>query len=133
MALLLVDDDEDVRTIFADFLRDEGYDVLEASSSREAKQLLVEHGNSIALVLTDLRMPGETGIELAKYIHQHHADVAVVFISGDTRGADIGGEPLLRKPVSLDQLAATVSALAGQPAGETALDPGASAADIRDR
>lgn len=114
VTLLVVDDDEDVRALFADFLRDEGYEVLEASSAREAKERLAENAASIALVLTDLRMPGENGLDLVKYVHQQYLNIPILLMSGDTKGANTEGEPLLLKPISLDRLALAVGDLLNQ-------------------
>lgn len=116
MTLLVVDDDDDVRGMFADSLRGEGHWVLEASSAREAKERLAENATSIRLVLTDVRMPGENGLVLANHVDQHYPDIAVLLVSGEVNGADTGSYPIILKPVSLSRLASVVAdLLGGQP------------------
>ena len=62
--ILVVDDEEEVREILAETLEDFGYAVLTAASGEEALPVLV-HDRGVAMVITDVRMPGMSGLELA--------------------------------------------------------------------
>lgn len=70
-SILLVDDDEALRTILAEGLTGEGYSVSEACDGKEALNHLEAH--SADIILTDLAMPEMDGIELIRHLHEHHA------------------------------------------------------------
>jgi CheY-like chemotaxis protein len=98
-AILLVEDDVLVRFSTAEFLRDEGYQVLETADASEALSVLAT-GHSLALVLSDIRMPGSMdGVGLAARIKSHHPNLPVVLVSSHLPdGALITADRLLRKP-----------------------------------
>src|SRR5262245_57730706 len=84
--ILLVEDEVLVRMSLADQLRRAGYVVFEASSADEALDLL--HGNSVQLVLSDIRMPGSMdGAELARAIRTQHPHIKIVLASGQSFSA----------------------------------------------
>ena len=62
--LLVVDDESSVRTLLKQVLEMEGFQIMEAGSAREAMRALEEH--DIDLLVTDILMPGVTGLELAE-------------------------------------------------------------------
>lgn len=80
-AILLVDDNEDLRTSCAAFLADQGHRVLEAADALQAMRLLRSTRGQIEAVVTDVNMPGESGIRLVERIRQHQSGMPVVFIS----------------------------------------------------
>ena len=79
-AILLVDDDERLRTAGAKVLAAEGYGVIVAASGREALEKLKEL--TVALVISDLRLPDVDGIALLKQARQLRPEVEVVMITG---------------------------------------------------
>src|ERR1035437_2239865 len=79
--ILVVDDEKEVREILAEALQDFGYGVVTAASGEEALPVL-NNGRIIDLVITDVRMPGMSGPELADEIRQRWPGVKVVLISG---------------------------------------------------
>lgn len=102
--LLLVEDDILQRSTMADFLRLQGFCVLEAGNVVEAKRALLA-GQMIKLVLTDIQMPGdEDGIELAEHVQAYYPHVPVLLVSGNFTGADVGQWPFLKKPFHLQKL-----------------------------
>lgn len=112
--ILIVDDDTGVRKILATILASvEEYQVYMAADAAEARHILMETG--IDLVLTDIEMPGESGIDLAQYIRQHHPDTGVVLISiiADPdvarKALEIGLYGYLLKPFDRRQVAITVA------------------------
>jgi CheY-like chemotaxis protein len=79
--LLVVDDDPQVRTVVAEFAQDLGYHVIQASNGNEALALL-ECNPDLHMMITDIRMPGMSGIELADVATQCRRDLEVILISG---------------------------------------------------
>ena len=79
--LIVVDDDQDVRSIVADFLIDAGYLVLQAADGVQALALLTDD-LSLRMMISDIRMPGMSGIELAEEAVRRHPKLRVILISG---------------------------------------------------
>jgi cyclic di-GMP phosphodiesterase len=79
VSILIIDDEESIRRLLAMYLSEE-YACLTAVSAEEAIELLAS--NSFNLVITDISMPGTSGIELSQYIHQAYPDTAVIIVSG---------------------------------------------------
>ena len=116
--ILLVDDEQEVRSVIARILREEGYRVLEAASGHEALAASDAHPGNIDLLLTDLIMPGMTGRMLADVLDSRRSGIAVVFISGyvdDSRSSlTEQGLYYIQKPVTSEKLLEKVSeALSG--------------------
>ena len=109
--VLLVDDDEIVRTSTADMLLQIGSEVREAASGEEALHA-IGRGLNPDLVITDHLMPGMTGVDLAYSIRERQPHIPVLVISGF---ADIEGIapdlPRLTKPFRQSELAASVARL----------------------
>lgn len=112
--ILLVEDNVLVRFSTAEILRDEGYQVLEAADAGEALSVLAM-GHSLALVLSDIRMPGSMdGIGLAAHIKSQHPNLPVVLVSSHLPdNALITADRLLRKPYSPLVLLKLVQELTG--------------------
>ena len=80
--ILLVEDDDEVREVLAEILKDLGYLVIHASDSAEATKTSEKFKNKIHLLLTDLILPGLNGRELSKQLAKRRKDMKVLFISG---------------------------------------------------
>jgi len=80
--ILVVDDEESVRVFLRKILSMRGFDMVEAGSGAEALAHLERLGNSVNLLLTDIRMPGMNGVELARAAAELYPDLPVVYISG---------------------------------------------------
>ena len=112
--LLLVEDEEAVRSFAVRALSTRGYNVLEASSGSDALDVVSRHDGSIDLVISDVMMPEMDGPTMLSHLRDSLPDVKVIFISGYAEDAfDKNlqeGESFvfLPKPFSLKQLAATV-------------------------
>jgi DNA-binding NtrC family response regulator len=77
--ILVVEDDILVRMPIAQYLRDCGYKVIEASNSDEAMQVLLHQEISVDVVFSDVEMPGAVdGFGLAKWIRQHRPNLDVL-------------------------------------------------------
>lgn len=120
--VLLVEDEEVVRTISERILRAAGYAVLTARDAEEALTQWQAHAASIRLLVTDVVMPGMDGLELSTKIREARPDLPVLFVSGYTREAalplDIQGPMtrFLQKPFTIDGLKSTVEEMLGKPA-----------------
>jgi two-component system, cell cycle sensor histidine kinase and response regulator CckA len=80
--ILLVEDQEDVRNLAGQVLKQCGYHVLEAANGAEALAKEVEYQQPIHLFLTDIIMPGMTGREAAEQIRSRRPGIKVLFMSG---------------------------------------------------
>ncbi|HTT96471.1 MAG TPA: ATP-binding protein [Rhizomicrobium sp.] len=121
--ILLVEDEDAVRSFAARALRMRGYEVLEASGGEEALEIVQAHKDTIHLLVTDVVMPNMDGPTLVRAVKKLRPDMAVIFMSGYAEEAfrrnDEKAEDLhfLPKPFGLKQLAAKVKdVLAGAPA-----------------
>lgn len=112
--VLLVEDDETLRLVTSEALRDAGFEVIEAKTGDEAILLLVEPDDIDAL-LTDVRLPGTLdGIELAHETRKAFPEMPVVIASGYAaqlmhRLRGLKPPPaFLAKPFSLDKMVTTI-------------------------
>ena len=115
MKVLVVDDELDVKDLFRQKFRKEikkqNYDFTFAHSADEALGYLNNHEHEAILVLSDINMPGKSGLELLKEIktkHDHHLKVMMISAYGDqenvTRAKTLGADDFLTKPVDFNQL-----------------------------
>lgn len=111
--ILLVEDEQIVRSLVQRILTSDGYEVLVAADGNEALRIAHEHPERIHLLLTDLSMPGMSGRELAARITEIRPDLRVLFISGYTDDEDFrqAGNlfgSFLEKPFTPEDLKARV-------------------------
>jgi two-component system cell cycle sensor histidine kinase/response regulator CckA len=113
-AILLVEDEDAVRTFGARALRGKGYEVLEASNGDNALEVLESTDKTIDLVISDVVMPGIDGPSLVRMLREKKPDLKVIFISGyaeETYRDELdeeNGVHFLPKPFSLKELATKV-------------------------
>jgi putative two-component system response regulator len=90
--ILIVDDEEQIRTLLARLLGAQGYDCLTAEDAAVARRVLEE--TRVALVLSDVNMPGESGIDFTREVLARFPDTAVVMVTGmdDRKYADVAIE-----------------------------------------
>ncbi len=79
--ILLVDDDEAVRETSAEMLQELGYTVVQATDGHAALGMLDEH-DDVDVMVTDVRMPGMSGLELSEIVGRRFQDLRVILISG---------------------------------------------------
>ncbi len=79
-SLLLVDDDRHVLDSMSDWLREQGYDVAEASSRADALRQ-VDH-RSFDLVLSDVRLQDGDGFDVLAHCRKHHPETTVILLTG---------------------------------------------------
>jgi len=111
--VLVADDDRSLRSLISAALQRQGHSVLLAASADEAIRISTSPETSIDVLLTDLSMPGGSGISLATEIRAQRPDIAVVLMSGWQVEEPVAGIPggdveVLQKPFELSLLAAAV-------------------------
>ncbi len=102
-AVLVVDDEPLVRMVGADMMADLGFDVLEADGGRAALKILADRPD-IVLLMTDIRMPGMDGVELAKRALEVRPGLKVIFVSGYRNSQTALSAPLVEKPFGSNDL-----------------------------
>jgi DNA-binding NtrC family response regulator len=113
LSLLVIDDDETVRSTLVEFFETFGFTARGASTATEGRRLAAEHAPDV--VLLDLRLPDADGIRALEALRADDPDLAVIVLTGyaDVRTAvaamQHGAADLLEKPVDLERLAAAVS------------------------
>ena len=112
-AVLVVDDEVLARAVLAEELRDAGYAVVEASSADEAVAVLLSDV-VIALVVTDVRMPGSMdGVGLARLLRADYPSVWVLMMSSEPQALEVreAVDGFFQKPYDLLQVRARIQAL----------------------
>jgi len=112
--ILLVEDQESLRRLFRRVLRAHGYAVRALRDAESALSLVAEKDRDFDLLVTDVVMPGMSGLELAERVMALRPGLRVLFVSGhlehpSLRAGDLpAGTTLVRKPVSTTDLCAAV-------------------------
>jgi CheY-like chemotaxis protein len=124
MKILVVDDEHDVKVLFEQHFRREIRDgqmqFMFAFSGEEALRYLAEHNHEAVLILSDINMPGMTGIQLLRKIKETYEapspHVIMVTAYGDqqnfTNAMDSGANGFLTKPVDFPSLREKLKSLA---------------------
>lgn len=118
LPILLVDDDDSQRRLLQGFLARHGLATLTASSATAALELLTA-GTAVRMIITDVRMPGMTGLEFLRALRERRHRVPVLLVTAfpDIRGAveamRDGAVNYLEKPIDLDELLASIRAALG--------------------
>jgi two-component system, cell cycle sensor histidine kinase and response regulator CckA len=103
--ILLVDDQDEVRSLVRRILEARGYHVLVAASGDDALRLTVQYTGTIDLLVTDVVMPGMSGLEVALLLAAAHPQMKVLYLSGYPLEA---GVTFLQKPFTAEALARKV-------------------------
>jgi CheY-like chemotaxis protein len=112
--VLVADDDDELRGVIVDALRNDGYDVVEACDGNEALEYLVRTADDMFskpdVLLTDIEMPGLSGLDVLEALRPSRASLPVVVMTGLEDAAvpiaaeRLGAVGVLRKPFDLDDL-----------------------------
>src|SRR5438045_78941 len=115
--ILIVDDDSGQRSLLDSFLRSQGFDTIPVASGEHALEVL--RNGQINMMISDVRMPGMSGLETLRQARKEQAVLPVLLV---TAYADIreavhamrdGALNYLAKPIDLDELLATVQQVTG--------------------
>jgi DNA-binding response OmpR family regulator len=117
--ILVVEVEDAVRGLTVSILKAHGYQTLEASNGHQANAVVERHQEPIHLILTDVVLPGITGLELAEQLRARMPAAKVLYVSGYPE-ADIanygivpGDVEFIQKPYSPDLLAARIRDILG--------------------
>jgi PAS domain S-box-containing protein len=119
--ILLAEDEDGVRTVLSEMLRKLGYVVLAAPGGAEAERIADSSSARIAMLVTDVVMPGMSGRELADRLRTSRPDLRVLFVSGYAEGGIVSegeiepGTAFLHKPFHQDDLARKVREILDAP------------------
>jgi PAS domain S-box-containing protein len=108
--ILLVEDDEIMRSLTRQLLVEQGYQVIEAGDGKSALESLASHAGRVDLLLTDVVMRGMSGAELVTRVSHSHPSVKVIYMSGYT-GELIAEREILKSGIALLEKPFTRSAL----------------------
>lgn len=114
--VLVVDDDEMIRSLIRMYLEKSGYDIVEATDGEEAKDVFLRHHP--CLIILDLMLPKLSGEAFCKWIRdERYNEVSIIMLSAKTRSEDkinglkIGADGYLSKPFDPGELVAHVEAV----------------------
>jgi len=113
--VLVVDDESDLRLVLCRALCAAGYRVWDAASGADALKIAAERDGDVSLLVTDLKMPGMNGRELADEIASRWPGIRVLYISGFAECTLPPGASFLAKPFRVDALKREIERLLGQP------------------
>jgi DNA-binding response OmpR family regulator len=113
--VLIVDDDPSVRQMITDYLGDNDIRVTALASGRDIAETMAR--DTIDLVVLDLRLPGEDGMEIARKLREASAGLPIIMLTGKkdeadrVMGLELGADDYLTKPFSPRELLARIRAL----------------------
>ena len=110
--ILVVDDEELVRSVIARTFEDAGFAVLQAEHGEAALRVVRDFVGVLALAVVDMNMPVMTGSEFAREFRPMHPSVPMLFITG--REPIMPGARVLLKPFGPDELLETVAQVLGE-------------------
>lgn len=112
--VLIVDDDDAVREMVADYLGGLGYEVDQAESGAAMREAIARHRPDV--VLLDVRLPGEDGLTLARYLRERY-DVGIIMVTASGEvvdrvvGLEIGADDYVTKPFDPRELLARLKSV----------------------
>ena len=115
--ILIVDDDPGQRSLLDSFLRSQGFETMLATSGEQALEKL--RAESVSMMISDVRMPGISGLETLRRARQEHAVLPILLVTAYTDIREAvgamrdGAVNYLAKPIDLDELLANVQQATG--------------------
>ncbi len=112
--VLIVEDEREVREMVAEYLGSQGYDVHQAESGADMRDAIER--NLPDVVLLDVRLPGEDGLTLARYLRERY-DVGIIMVTGASSvvdrvvGLEIGADDYVTKPFDPRELLARLKSV----------------------
>jgi DNA-binding response OmpR family regulator len=112
--VLIVEDDREIREMVAEYLGGQGYEVQQAESGGDMRETIERHLPDV--VLLDVRLPGEDGLTLARYLRERY-DVGIIMVTGASDvvdrvvGLEVGADDYVTKPFDPRELLARVKSV----------------------
>jgi CheY-like chemotaxis protein len=115
--ILVVDDEKEILSLVRLLAERAGYRVAEAANAEEALAILQERVFEPQLLLTDIVMPGMSGLSLAAQAHHMKPTLQVIFMSGfaNEYQDELSGSVCLRKPFKAPELLTAIQDVIGPP------------------
>jgi DNA-binding response OmpR family regulator len=116
--IMIIEDDEEMKSLLKDFLEEEGFETDSVSNGVEALEKLSK--DRYALVITDIRMPGLTGLDILPGIRRRKPETPAIVMTAygsdevRRRSLERGATAYLAKPISLSQLRILIRELASR-------------------
>jgi DNA-binding response OmpR family regulator len=113
-SVLIVEDDREIREMVAEYLGGQGYEINQAESGGDMREKIERHLPD--LVLLDVRLPGEDGLTLARYLRERY-DVGIIMVTGAKDvvdrvvGLEVGADDYVTKPFDPRELLARVKSV----------------------
>ncbi|MGZ8156176.1 MAG: response regulator [Burkholderiales bacterium] len=113
-SVLIVEDDQEIREMVAEYLEGQGYDVHQAESGADMRETIERHLPDV--VLLDVRLPGEDGLTLARYLRERY-DVGIIMVTAANDvvdrvvGLEVGADDYVTKPFDPRELLARVKSV----------------------
>ncbi len=121
--VIVVDDDETLRMLLSETLREEGFEVLLAADGQEALELYRQSGGGVSLVVADIIMPRMDGLTAAVEMRKINSNVKFMFMSGcdsdrikaiGIKMEDIPGSSFFAKPFGFGDMVSRIRMLGSQ-------------------
>ena len=118
--IVVCDDEADIRDTICEYLEGNGYTVTPADGGPALREFVATQ--HVDVVILDIRMPGEDGLSLARYLSEH-SNVAIIMLTGSSEiidrviGLEIGADDDVAKPVDLRELLARIKAVLRRTSG----------------
>lgn len=115
MKILVVEDDEIVRTLLERVLTRNGYDVVAVEDGANGEEMAISE--NFDCIILDLGLPDKNGLEVCKYIRDHNVDTPLLILSAyntvnfKVNGLDYGADDYLTKPFENEELLARIEAI----------------------
>jgi len=118
--ILIIDDEEQIRSMLKIFFKKKGYEVETAADGRQGLQAIGQY--SFDLVITDIIMPNKEGLETIRELRTRYADLKIIAMSGGGRidpttylkmARDLGADHVFFKPIEMEELSIAVEQLLG--------------------
>ena len=128
-AILIVDDEPDVREVLEEYFDRHGYAAIGAGSAGAARGIAARQ--VIDLALLDIHMPGEDGLNLARHLRERYAGIAIVMLTSAAAvvdrvvGLEMGADDYVTKPFSPRELLARVKSVLRRTSSARQADLGA--------
>jgi len=119
LRVLVADDDDEMRKMLATLLRRQGFEVQSASDGQEVADRLAADGEPPDVLITDMRMPGISGLRLIQWVLERFPGTQIILITafGDrrthARAAELGAAAVFDKPFDFNDLLQAVHQVAG--------------------
>ena len=123
VTVLLVDDNDSLRTGLTKVLTRKGYRAFEAPDPEHALSLMKHLGNELDVLVTDIVMPGMNGFELSRRVHRIYPKIGIIHMSAygiaETAGSEFNNDVVLAKPVPISVLVEAVERLVRRDPGNS--------------